>query len=361
MNPVAAVPPPALVLVDDHRLRDEVRRVAAAADRALDEPAMPIGRYTWTAAPLLIVDLGAARACAAAGYPRRSGVVLVGSAEPDLELWRVAASVGAEQVIALPGAADTLIEAFAAYSWRDPGDGVVLAVAGAVGGAGASVFSGAVALTAAARGFRSRVLLIDADPLGGGLDLLLGIESVPGLRWPELSVADGRVAAQALHDALPAAAPGLGVLACTRPAGVGPDEIGTGALRAVVEAGRGAGDLVVCDISRCHGPHTDQVLDIADLVVFVVPARLRAVAAAGAVVADSRGRNPNQGLVVRGPAPGGLRGREIAQALDLPLLAAMRAQPGLAGVLERGGLALTRGPLAGAAESVLAALPGGDR
>ncbi|MFF0451841.1 septum site-determining protein Ssd [Nocardia africana] len=361
MNSVAAVPPPALVLVGDHRLRDEVRRIAAAADRCLDERSMPVGRHAWAAAALVIIDLGAARTCAAAGYPRRSGVVLVGSGEPDLDHWQAAAAVGAEQVIALPSATETLIEAFAAYAWRDPGDGLVLAVVGAGGGAGASVFAATLALAAAARRFRPRILLVDGDPLGGGIDLLLGIESAPGLRWPDLSVEDGRVAAQALHDALPTAAPGLGVLACSRPAGSGPDDIGTGAARAVVEAGRGAGDLVVCDISGSRGPHTDHLLDAADLVVFVVPARLRAVAAAGAAVADIRRRNPNQALVVRGPAPGGLRGRDIAEALGLPLLAAMRAQPGLAADLERGGLTLSRGPLAAGAESVLSALPEGAR
>ncbi len=322
---------------------------------------MPVGRHVWAAAALVIVDAAAARTCVASGYPRRSGVVLVGGGESELEHWQAAAAVGAEQVIALPGATETLIEAFAAYAARDPGDGVVLAVVGAGGGAGASVFAGALALAAAAQRFRPQVLLIDADPLGGGIDLLLGIESVPGLRWPDLSVEDGRVGAQALHDALPAAAPGLGVLACSRPDGSYPDEIGTGAARAVVEAGRGAGDLVVCDISGSRGPHTDHLLDVADLVVFVVPARLRAVAAAGAAAADIARRNPNQALVVRGPAPGGLRGRDIAEALGLPLLSAMRAQPGLAGALERGGLALTRGPLRSGADAVLAVLPDGAR
>src|SRR5213076_2581822 len=101
MNSVAAVPPPALVLVGDQRLREEVRRVAAAADRALDERSMPIGRHAWTAAALVIVDTAAARTCAASGFPRRAGVVLVGGREPELEQWQAAARVGAEQVLAL--------------------------------------------------------------------------------------------------------------------------------------------------------------------------------------------------------------------------------------------------------------------
>src|SRR3712207_7123198 len=54
--------------------------------------------------------------------------------------------------------------------------------------------------------FRSsglRTLLVDADPLGGGLDLVLGWEQVDGLRWPSLAEADGRVDPPALLQALP--------------------------------------------------------------------------------------------------------------------------------------------------------------
>jgi hypothetical protein len=67
--------------------------------------------------------------------------------------------------------------------------------------------------------------------------------------------------------------------------------------------------------------------------------------------------NPNGGLVVRGPAPGGLRAAEVAASVGLPLLAAMRPQPGVAEALERGGLRIARRtPLATAACRVLAVL-----
>ena len=67
--------------------------------------------------------------------------------------------------------------------------------------------------------------------------------------------------------------------------------------------------------------------------------------------------NPNAGVVVRGPAPGGLRSSDVAEIVGLPLLAAMRPQPDVAVVLERGGLRLRRrSPLAAAARRVLAVL-----
>lgn len=367
MDPQAAqatTAPPALVLLADTRLRDEVRRVAAAAERTLDERERPVGRFAWAAAPMVILDTVSARGCAEAGYLRRAGIVLVTDGEPALPDWQAAAAVGAERVIALPGAAVGLIEKFAEYAERRAGDGVVVAVSGAGGGAGASTLAAAIALRAAAHRFRRDVVLIDGAPLGGGLDLLLGIETVTGPRWSDLVIEEGRVSAAALHGALPAAAPGLVVLSCGRGgAGRLPDDLSAAAVHAVIEAGRAAGDLVICDISAERGPHADQMLDAADLVVLVVPARLRAVAAAESVAAYIRRRNPNQGLVVRGPAPGGLRGPEVARVLDLPLLAAVRAQPGLAVRLERGGLTVRRGPLRDAADAVLGVLsaPAGER
>ncbi|MFR9752610.1 septum site-determining protein Ssd [Nocardia sp. 004] len=332
--------------------------MAAAAERSLDEQGGLVGRHAWMSAPLVILDTAAAQGAAAGRYPRRTGVVLVTGGEPDLPDWQAAASAGAERVIALPGAAVELIEMFAEYGEQRAGDGAVVVIAGACGGAGASTLAVALALRGAAERFWHETLLVDGAPFGGGLDLLLGIETVAGLRWPDLVVEDGRVSAAALHGALPAAAPGLAVLSCGR-CGVGgaPSELGPAGVRAVVEAGRAAGDLVVCDISCERGPHADQMLDSADLVVLVVPALLRAVAAAEAVSAHIARRNPNQGLIVRGPAPGGLRGDEVAGVLDLPLLAAVRAQSGLAHRLERGGVSVRRrGPLRDAADAVLGVL-----
>ncbi|MGI5221891.1 septum site-determining protein Ssd [Nocardia sp. CA-290969] len=353
--------PGVLVLIRDHRLRDEVLRVAAAAGRRIEEAAPPPGRHAWSIAPLIVLDTPAAVECAAAAPPRRSGVVTVTDGEPELADWQAAAVIGAERVVALPAGAVGLIEKFAEYAEKRADGGVVIALAGAGGGAGASTLAAAIALRSATTGFRPQTVLVDGAPHGGGLDLLLGIESAPGLRWPDLVIDDGRVAAAELHNALPGAGAGLSVLSCGRGSGR-TSPIGAAAVHAVVEATRGAGDLVVCDISGERGPHIDGMLDAADLVVLVVPARLRAVAAAEAVAQWVANRNPNQGLVVRGPAPGNLRGQEIASVLRLPLLASVRAQPGLAARLERGGLRLRRGPLRTACDAVLAVLtPPGER
>ena len=58
-----------------------------------------------------------------------------------------------------------------------------------------------------------------------------------------------------------------------------------------------------------------------------------------------------------GPRPGGIAAADVARALGLPLLAAMRPEPRLDRRLERGVLPVRpRGPLAGAARAVLAEL-----
>ncbi|QLY31376.1 septum site-determining protein Ssd [Nocardia huaxiensis] len=353
MNFDATTAAPALAAITDARLREEVRRIAAAADRPLEEHSAPLGRHAWTAGAVIILDTPAARQCISGDCPRRPGILLITGEEPGLLDWQTAAEIGAEQVLPLPAAADTLIAAFTAHDHRTRDDGVVVAVAGASGGSGASTLSAAIAIAAATR-FRDHTLLLDAAPYGGGIDLLLGIETTPGPRWPDLTIETGRISAAALHEALPALA-GVSVLSCGRASTA--TELTPTAVRAVLDATRAAGNLVVCDLSTERAPHATHILETADLVILTVPAHLRALAAAESAAARLTARNPNVHLIVRGPAPGGLRAREIADALHLPLLAAVRPQPGLSERLERGGLTVRRrGPLRTAAEAVLDAL-----
>ncbi|MGH3797314.1 MAG: septum site-determining protein Ssd [Pseudonocardiaceae bacterium] len=349
-----------VVMMAPGGLADEVLRLAAAAgcepDRVTDPAAV---RELWSAAPLLLLDVQAAVGSAGAGLPRRDRVVVV-SAAPDPEVWRCAVAVGAEHVAILPDAEAWLVGALADAVEAPVEPGRVLAVLGGRGGAGASVFAAAVAVAAVGSGHEA--LLVDCDALGGGLDLALGVEEMGGLRWSGLALGGGRVAAAALHAALPAPRlgdrDGLTVLSCDRD-GPGPDGV---AVRTVCGAGRRAGEIVVCDVARYPGAPGDAALESADLAVLVVPAEVRACAAAAAVAARVVRHGVRLQLVVRGPAPGGLTPHDVSRALDLPLLAAMRPQPGLAGALDRGAVpGRTRGPLATAARQVLDVLDGCGR
>jgi hypothetical protein len=101
----------------------------------------------------------------------------------------------------------------------------------------------------------------------------------------------------------------------------------------------------------------EAALDAADLVAVVCPCDVRSCASLAAVVPAVTAINPNVGLVVRGPSPGGLRSVEVAEVANLPLLAVMRPQMDLPVKLERKGLRLRgRAPLMAAARRVLAVL-----
>ncbi|MDN5918231.1 MAG: septum formation initiator, partial [Pseudonocardia sp.] len=228
---------------------------------------------------------------------------------------------------------------------------------GGRGGAGASLLATAAAVAAARTGADS--LLVDCDPLGGGLDLLIGAEQSGGLRWPELRVADGRVQSAALHSALPhAGLPSSGhgelaVLSCARSAH-GPEH---SSVSAVLDAGRRGGETVVCDLPRYPTEAALAALGATDLTVLVVPADLRSCAAAGRVAEMLAEHTRSIEIVVRGPSPGGITPGEVARSVGLPMLVAMRADPGVQGRTERGFLpGAGRGALADAAHAVLTRL-----
>lgn len=231
---------------------------------------------------------------------------------------------------------------------RDDGQrGHAVAVVGGCGGAGASLL--AVALAQAA----GDALLVDLDPWGGGIELLLGGENTPGLRWPDLALQGGRLNWAAVRDALPRHR-GVSVLSGTRRG----HEVDAGPVHAVVDAGRRGAVSVICDLPRRFTDAAQAALGAADLVVVVSRCDVRACAATGALAPVLAAVNPNVGLVVRGPSPGGLRAAEIAGITGLPLLAAIKAQPQLGAQVERGGLRLgRRSALAVAARQVLGVLP----
>lgn len=79
-----------------------------------------------------------------------------------------------------------------------------MAVTGTVGGAGASALAAALAVRAGLAG--RTACLVDLDPWGGGLDVVVGAEQQRGVRWPDLGRLAGRADGRALLDALPRAA-----------------------------------------------------------------------------------------------------------------------------------------------------------
>jgi secretion/DNA translocation related CpaE-like protein len=349
-----------MAFVADEALLDDLLKLAAAAGCDLERvPDVAAARHCWPTAPLVLLDHKAVAECVAATMPSRDAVVVVTSDPEPPELWKQAMEIGAERVITLPGAEPWLISTLAdAMEAPASNAGKVLAVLGARGGAGASVFTVAVGLTALNAG--DNTLLVDCDPRGGGLDIVLGAETEKGCRWPDLQLSAGRIAAGALYNALPARRKGDARLSLLSGARKG-ESPAPDAVAAVIEAARRIGDVVVCDIPRQLELSSWSAIDRADLTVIVTPAELRATITAKQLAQELTNRGANPQLIVRGPSPGGLRADEIAATTGIPLLATMRPEPQLAESLERGAFKpRARGPLTHASRttlSELAALP----
>ncbi|SCF92140.1 helicase/secretion neighborhood CpaE-like protein [Streptomyces sp. DconLS] len=120
------------------------------------------------------------------------------------------------------------------------------------------------------------------------------------------------------------------------------------AVRAVLAAARRRGGTVVVDLPRRLDEGVGEVLAQLDLALLVVPAELRAVAAAGRIAAAVGMAVRDLRVAVRGPYAPGLDDREVARLLGLPLAGEVPVEPGL--LRPRGGGrppgASGRGPLA---------------
>lgn len=323
--------PRALVITAESQLLDDLLRLAAAAGVEVDLAAEPgLVDSPWSAAGVILVGADLAAVVARRRLPRRPGVLVVGGESGGLEVpWRAATELSAESVVLLPDGEAWLVERLA-DSVEPPGEhAATLAVVGGRGGAGASTLAVLLSLTAVRAGHSCT--LVDLDPWGGGLDLVLGLDDAPGLRWGALNRARGRLDAAGLRGSLPCV-DGLPVLACDRD-GV---PIERAAVDPVLAALRRSDDLVVLDLPRHLDDAARDAMRHADRIVLVVPAQVRAVAAARATHLSMNGMGGASVVVVRGPVPTGLDAEMVAASVGLPLAGSFRDEPGLAGAAERG-------------------------
>jgi secretion/DNA translocation related CpaE-like protein len=181
----------AVVVTADLELLDHVLAVAAAAGV---EPQVVADagslRSVWATAATVVVGVDQAQQLASMVLPRRPDVFVVGEEASHDEVCTWSLPLGAA-VVLLPSGANRLTTALVDATGQGHGDGRVIAVVGGCGGAGASTSAAALAFVGAQRGLRT--ILVDADPIGGGIDLLVGAERVPGWRWPRLGTARGHL------------------------------------------------------------------------------------------------------------------------------------------------------------------------
>ncbi|UNO40686.1 septum site-determining protein Ssd [Streptomyces sp. MST-110588] len=329
-----------LIVTEDETLLDDLLRLCAAAG-ALPEVAhgTPGPHTGWETAPLVIV--GDDCAPRLRGLRRREGVVLVGRDPDDASVWQRAVGIGADRVLVLPDGESWLVDRIADAAEGVGPPAVTVGVIGGRGGAGASTLACALAVTAARTGHRT--MLVDADPLGGGLDVALGGEREKGLRWPAFAESRGRVGSGALAESLPRLH-ALRVLSWDRGDSV---TVPPPAMRAVMAAARRRGGVVVVDLPRRLDEGAVEALSQVDVGLLVVPAELRAVAAARRVAAGVQMVLRDLRTVVRADPAAGMTDEEIARLLGLPLAGELPWEPGLLEELARGAPpgASVRGPL----------------
>lgn len=268
------------------------------------------------------------------GAPRRSAVFLVGRAEgrdrDEPVVWQRAVEIGAEQVLWLPEMEKWLADRIADVAEGAGRPALTVGVIGGSGGAGASTLACALAVSAARSG--ERTMLIDGDPFGGGLDVLLGGEGAEGLRWPDFAASRGRVAAGALEESLPELH-SLRLLSWDRGKRV---QVPPAAMRSVLAAARRRGGVVVADLPRRVDEVMAEALAQMDLVLMVVPVELRSVAAASRVADALEGVARDVRVVVRARLAGELDPDEVAGLLRLPLAGEMPVELGVSEWLARG-------------------------
>ena len=155
-----------MLITRDEQLLEDLLRLAAAAGTTLDVAHDTTSALrAWSSASVVLVGADQAEVLAAQRPPRRDQVHVVGNGPARDGLFRSALASGAVDVVELPAAEAWLVELL-----TDAADGAVhrartVGVVAGSGGAGATTFACALALTAART---EPAVLLDLDPLGAG-------------------------------------------------------------------------------------------------------------------------------------------------------------------------------------------------
>ncbi|HMR49582.1 MAG TPA: hypothetical protein PKE40_09935 [Arachnia sp.] len=272
----------------------------------------------WSGAAMRLVAPEMAGRVAGLG-PSPGPAYIVGRQEA--ELVSASAALGLP-VLALPAGGSRLAEAITQAATARGPSARVIALAGASGGLGTSTLTVALAARAAAGG--AVVSVVELDPCGGGLDLLLGAETQRGFRWPDLQHVRGEL--EDLRASLPCVE-GIAVLSARHSNYV---PLASGAVAAVLASLRRTNDYVFLDLGLGAAGQPAEVEEF----VLLIGADVRSVSAARMRTAMT-GARPTRVAVRSGPGrrvpPG-----KVAEALGLPLLGELRHDDAVPRLAEMG-------------------------
>src|SRR5690625_248655 len=248
-------------------------------------------------------------ASVAAGAPPL--LVVTGEQVVTTSAWRSALASGARALLQLPADSEQLLSHLSELS-RPRSDSTVIGVAAGHGGAGASSFAARLAAAARPHG---PVVLIDGDPLGGGLDLLVEHGGAAGVCWSDLDGL-GSQDGTALREGLPVVDE---VALLVAGDGAGPQAPALS--RALTALAPGDGTVVVdlsASLVATAAVHLDHLLLVTTATDHAVRAATRRLDSwplpAGLTT-----------VVVRRHGP--LHPSDVAEDLSLPLAAAFRDSP----------------------------------
>lgn len=275
-----------LLLTQNSDLVFHVEEIADSMEVSVHRSDNPfLVHLDWSSYRYILVGSDLANECGDARLPRRSGIAIIHcDRDPgpettawERELWKHAVTLGAANVVGLPSAEFWLRDALTDIRHRNEPLSPLIAVMPGSGGAGASTLSINLGLRAVSQGVSA--VVIDTDPVGGGLDLTLGAEEQQGVRWSDIDPGSGRIAAETLVNALPVFN-GLSFLSYGRAKIHLPE---TEVLAAVVDAARRAFDLVIVDVPRGLTSASELLVSQADLSVIAVRNHVRSVAASASM------------------------------------------------------------------------------
>lgn len=311
----------ALLVTRDDRVITEFQKIAAVTQTPLVIESEPNAIDLSNAYRVFV-----ASDCAQANLNHPEIVlVVIGTTGP--ETWRFAAKLSANHIAVIPDSRDWLVAHLSAPVTQK---GLCVAIIPGAGGAGASLLSAGLAFHA--RQLFSDVVLVDLDENSAGLDVVLGIETAPGMRWQDFHSLTGSISGSDILRGLPAR-DGVALLTHNDSETL-PDKL----LRdTIIQQLRGVSGLVIIDFPRFTNQiSATEILKQCDVAFVVTPSTVRGSASTKKGIAHISKHVKNVELVIRNLPGTNLDALKIAQSLDVPLAGVVNSDPRIVEQIEQG-------------------------